>query len=67
MCLTAQAFGLFLSIISLNNVSVEEKRVTIHTPQEDVYWIHAGEKWCLARPEFAKMAAAAPELPARLI
>lgn len=60
MCLTAQAFGMFLSIISLNNVSVEDKRVTIHTPEQDVYWIHAGEKWCLARPEAARLASLPP-------
>jgi hypothetical protein len=66
MCLTAEAFGLFLSIITLNNVSVEDKRVTIHTPDQDVYWINAGEKWCLARPEHAVLAALATPDTARI-
>lgn len=47
MCLTSEAFGLFLSIISLSHVTVEEDRVIIHTPQKDVQWHAAGTNvWC---------------------
>lgn len=50
MCLTAEAFGIFLSIITLNNVSVDDGRVTIHTPQTDVIWLAIGEQWCTGAP-----------------
>ena len=47
MCLTSEAFGLFLSIISLSHVTVEEDRVTIHTPEKDVQWHATGtDVWC---------------------
>lgn len=47
MCLTSEAFGLFLSIISLSHVTVEEDLVTIHTPDRDVEWHATGsDVWC---------------------
>lgn len=54
MCLSSQAFGLFLSVIGLNQVSVETGKVTIHTPTQDVYWVAVGtEHWCTAGDESA--------------
>lgn len=50
MCMTAHAFGLFLSIITLNNVTVTEDGVTIHTPDRDVVWRAVGAQWCTAAP-----------------
>ena len=46
MCLTAKAFGMFLSIISLDNISVDKGRVTVHAPDRDQVWLAVGEKWC---------------------
>ncbi len=51
MCLTAKAFGLFLSIISLDNVSVTAGEVTIHTPEDNVVWLAVGPLWCTAAPD----------------
>ncbi|MEL6808837.1 MAG: hypothetical protein AAFO97_13750 [Pseudomonadota bacterium] len=56
MCLSAEAFGLFLSIISLQNVSVEQGLVTIHTPDRDVTWIATGAKWCTTAPNGGTLA-----------
>ena len=50
MCLSSEAFGLFLSIISLHNVSVDQGLVTVHTPDRDVTWIATGAVWCTTAP-----------------
>lgn len=50
MCLSAEAFGLLLSIISLYNVSVEDGLVTVHTPERDVTWVSTGASWCTTAP-----------------
>ena len=65
MCLTAEAFSIFLSIISLNNISVDEGRVTIHTPQSDVVWLAVGAQWCTSRPGTERLANAS-SLPTHL-
>jgi hypothetical protein len=44
------AFGMFLSIISINNVTVDENRVSIHTPQNEVHWLSYGDQWCTGAP-----------------
>ncbi|MEP1200494.1 MULTISPECIES: hypothetical protein [unclassified Tateyamaria] len=56
MCLTAEAFGLFLSIISLHNVSVEQGLVTVHTPDRDVTWMATGALWCTTAPDGGTLA-----------
>lgn len=56
MCLTAEAFGLFLSIISLHNVSVEQGLVTVHTPDRDVIWMATGAMWCTTAPNGGTLA-----------
>ncbi|MBY5931746.1 hypothetical protein KUV51_01940 [Tateyamaria omphalii] len=46
MCLTAQSFGLLLSLVSMNNLTVEEGRVVVHLPDGDVHWLAVGAEWC---------------------
>ncbi len=56
MCLTAEALGLFLSIITLENVSIEEHQITVHTPEKDVYWMHRDQMWCTEAAQTGKLA-----------
>lgn len=46
MCLTAQSFGLLLSLVSLNNLTVEKGHVVVHLPDGDVHWLAMGPEWC---------------------
>ena len=48
MCLTAQSFGMLLSLISLNNVTVGDGHVVVHLPDGDVHWLAMGPEWCTA-------------------
>lgn len=48
MCLTAQSFGMLLSLISLNNVTVDDGHVIVHLPDGDVHWLAMGPEWCTA-------------------
>ena len=53
MCLTAQSFGMLLSLVSMNNLTVEEGRVVVHLPDGDVYWLAVGTEWCTGEAEYA--------------
>ena len=46
MCLTAQSFGILMSLISLNNVTVSQGHVVVHLPDGDVHWLAMGPEWC---------------------
>lgn len=46
MCLTAHSFGLLLSLVSLNNLTVDTGHVVVHLPDGDVHWLAIGPDWC---------------------
>lgn len=56
MCLTAPAFGFLLSLVSLSQLTVDEGRVTVHTPERDIHWLAVGEEWCTGQPDSEELA-----------
>ncbi len=46
MCLTATSFGMLLSLISLQNVTVDDGHVVVHLPDGNVHWFAVGAEWC---------------------
>ncbi|MEL6463888.1 MAG: hypothetical protein AAFQ58_02875 [Pseudomonadota bacterium] len=64
MCLTAHSFGVLLSLVSLNNVTVGDGRVVVHLPDGDVHWLAFGPDWCTGggAAEFALL-----DVPVRVI
>jgi hypothetical protein len=48
MCLTVDAFALFLTLISPERITTVPDHITIHAEVEDVRWIRSGENWCIA-------------------
>jgi len=56
MCLTAGAFGLLLSMMSLSNLTVDDGRIVIHLPDGDVHWLAQGGAWCTGAPGTEQLA-----------
>ncbi|WP_160321418.1 hypothetical protein [Roseovarius atlanticus] len=46
MCLTSEAFALFLTMIGPEAVTSEEAKVTIHATDGDVEWHIVEDRWC---------------------
>lgn len=46
MCLTTEAFALFLNLISSDLITSEPGRITINAEVAKVRWIATGEHWC---------------------
>jgi hypothetical protein len=51
MCLSAEAFALFLNIIGAGLMTPGDARITVHATEGDVVWheVAAGE-WCTGAP-----------------
>ena len=67
MCLTTEAFALFLSILGSDMVTADGHRVTVHATQGDVRWHAVVDDWCTAAPFVGPpqfLARATPENPA---
>jgi hypothetical protein len=50
MCLSAEAFALFLAVLSPEIVEAGEGRVTINGSAERTVWTRVAETWCLLDP-----------------
>lgn len=50
MCLSNEAFALFLNIIGLGLTTQEGGVTTIHAAQGDVTWHAVVDEWCTAAP-----------------
>ena len=46
MCLSSEAFALFLTMLGAEVVTSEEARITIHATQGDVEWTRVEDRWC---------------------
>ncbi len=46
MCLSTEAFALFLSLLGPEIVTSEPDRITIHATEQDVLWMRRDEGWC---------------------
>lgn len=50
MCLTTEAFALFLNVIGMGIVTAEANTVTIHATSGDVSWHAVVDEWCTSAP-----------------
>lgn len=50
MCLTTEAFALFLNLISAGHFTHDGPAVTIHATAGDVTWHKVVDDWCTAAP-----------------
>ncbi|WP_167853544.1 hypothetical protein [Roseovarius aestuariivivens] len=50
MCLTTEAFALFLNIIGAEVLTAETDAVTIHATAGDVIWERVEDRWCTDAP-----------------
>jgi hypothetical protein len=50
MCLTTEAFALFLNLIGAAVTTHDGPTVTIHATQGDVTWHAVVDDWCTAAP-----------------
>lgn len=50
MCLTTEAFALFLTILGADLTTPENQRVTVHASQGDVVWHAVVDEWCTSAP-----------------
>ena len=51
MCLTSEAFALFLTMIGAGVVTSEDATVTVHATEGDVRWHIVDDKWCTDAPD----------------
>ena len=51
MCLSSEAFALFLTMIGAGVVTSEDARITVHATDGDVEWQIVDDKWCTDAPE----------------
>ena len=68
MCLTTEAFALFLTILGSDIVTADTTRVTVHATSGDVAWHAVVDEWCTAAPFAGQrqfLVRANPETPAR--
>lgn len=51
MCLTAEAFALFLNMISVPEITTEPGRIILHAQARDAHWIAVEDHWCTKAPQ----------------
>ncbi|MDD9724871.1 hypothetical protein PVV74_05350 [Roseovarius sp. SK2] len=50
MCLSNEAFALFLNMIGTGIFTIEGTTVTVHATEGDVTWHEVVDEWCTAAP-----------------
>ncbi|MCK0149586.1 hypothetical protein MWU54_06105 [Marivita sp. S6314] len=51
MCLTAEAFALFLNMLAVPELTSEPGRIIIHAQARDTHWIAVEDTWCTRAPQ----------------
>ena len=51
MCLTTEAFAMFLNVIGLGLVSGDADTMIVHASTADVTWTAIGDHWCTTAPQ----------------
>ncbi|WP_168797740.1 hypothetical protein [Aliishimia ponticola] len=46
MCLSAEAFALFLSLLPMDIITTTPGEITIHATVKDAHWLQVGDRWC---------------------
>ncbi|QFT93962.1 hypothetical protein FIU86_14025 [Roseovarius sp. THAF9] len=47
MCLTSEAFALFLTTIGAGILSSDAGTVTVHATEGDIEWVAVDNRWCI--------------------
>lgn len=55
MCLTAEAFALFLNMIIVPEITSEPGRIVVHAEIRDAHWVAVGDVWCTMAPQIDRM------------
>lgn len=55
MCLTAEAFALFLNLIMVPEITSEPGRIIVHAATRDAHWVAVDDKWCTMAPQIDRM------------
>ena len=50
MCLTTEAFAVFLTILGAQLATPDGQRVTVHATEGDVVWHAVVDDWCTSAP-----------------
>ncbi|CUH80911.1 hypothetical protein [Tropicibacter naphthalenivorans] len=51
MCLSVEAFALFLNLLPIDLVDAAPDRVVIAATSGDVHWVAVEERWCTMAPQ----------------
>lgn len=54
MCLSAEAFAVFLNLLGASVVTTDIHQVTVHATRGDVTWHASVDDWCTAAPYTAE-------------
>ncbi|MBO6882253.1 MAG: hypothetical protein JJ869_01580 [Marivita sp.] len=55
MCLTAEAFALFLNMILVPEITSEPGRIIVHAETRDAHWVTVEDEWCTMAPHIDRM------------
>ena len=56
MCLTPEAFALFLNLIGSSIVTTTPDLIIVHATEGDVVWHAVADEWCTTGPSNARKA-----------
>ncbi|WP_299784768.1 hypothetical protein [uncultured Marivita sp.] len=56
MCLTVEAFALFLNMIAVPEITSEPGRIVVHATTRDAHWVAVEDEWCTMAPQIDRMA-----------
>lgn len=51
MCLTIEAFALFLNMIAVPEITSEPGRIIVHATTRDAHWVAVEDEWCTMAPQ----------------
>lgn len=55
MCLTVEAFALFLNLIAVPEITSEPGRIVVHATTRDAHWVSVEDEWCTMAPQIDRM------------
>ena len=55
MCISAEAFALFLNLLPAAIIGSEPGRVVIYAETRDAHWVAHEDKWCTMAPQIDRI------------
>jgi len=56
MCLSTEAFALFLNLLAFDMLTMEPQRVIVHAAVRDAHWVAVDDRWCTMAPQIDRLA-----------